>query len=98
MLKLKDHMVAGLCLAAVTMLPGYSLAAEDPTEFVVGQIAKMNVGPQDWPQWGGSTSRNNTPDRKLMTTAAIRTGMVGLLFRCQARACFHECRPPAVLL
>ena len=24
----------------------------------------MKVGKYDWPQWGGSTSRNNTPDAK----------------------------------
>ena len=24
----------------------------------------MKVGPKDWPQWGGSYSRNNTPDGK----------------------------------
>ncbi|MBC7966549.1 MAG: PQQ-binding-like beta-propeller repeat protein, partial [Fuerstia sp.] len=64
MLKLKDQFVAGLCLAATTLLLGSTLAAEDPTAFVVGEIAKMKVGPHDWPQWGGSASRNNTPDGK----------------------------------
>ncbi len=64
MLKLKDQFVAGLCVAATAIWLGGSLAAEDPTEFVVSQITKMKVGPHDWPQWGGSTSRNNTPDGK----------------------------------
>jgi outer membrane protein assembly factor BamB len=36
--------------------------AEDPTKFVVEQIARMDVGKKDWPQWGGSYSRNNTPE------------------------------------
>ena len=61
MLKLKDQFVAGLCLAATTLLLGSTLAGDDPTAFVVGEIAKMKVGPYDWPQWGGSTHRNNTP-------------------------------------
>ena len=64
MLKLKDQFVAGLCLAATTIWLGSSLPAEDPTAFVVSAISKMKVGPHDWPQWGGSTSRNNTPDGK----------------------------------
>ncbi len=64
MLKLKDQFVAGLCLAATTIWLGGSLPAEDPTAFVVSAISKMKVGPRDWPQWGGSTSRNNTPDGK----------------------------------
>lgn len=64
MLKLKDQFVAGLCLAASTIWLGSSLAAEDPTAFVVSEISKMKVGANDWPQWGGSTSRNNTPDGK----------------------------------
>ena len=64
MLKLKDQFVAGLYLAATAIWFGSSLAAEDPTAFVTSEISKMKVGPLDWPQWGGSTSRNNTPDGK----------------------------------
>ncbi len=62
MLKLKDQFVAGLCFAAAAIWLGSSLTAQEPTAFVVSEIAKMKVGPHDWPQWGGSTSRNNTPD------------------------------------
>lgn len=36
----------------------------DPTKEVVSRIAKMKVRPTDWPQWGGSSLRNNTPDGK----------------------------------
>jgi outer membrane protein assembly factor BamB len=40
------------------------LHAEDPTRFALEQISKMEVGKKDWPQWGGSYSRNNTPEGK----------------------------------
>jgi WD40 repeat protein len=33
----------------------------DPTEAVLANIPEHNVGPGDWPQWGGSRSRVNTP-------------------------------------
>lgn len=33
----------------------------DPTEEILEDIRQMNVGPLDWPQWGGSPSRMNTP-------------------------------------
>ncbi len=33
----------------------------DPTSLALAEIAAMNVGPGDWPQWGGWTSKNNTP-------------------------------------
>jgi outer membrane protein assembly factor BamB len=64
MLKLKDHFITGVCLAAAAMLCGTAVAGEDPTTFLTKQIAGMKVGKHDWPQWGGSTSRNNTPDAK----------------------------------
>ena len=64
MLKPKDHLITGLCLAATAMLFGTAIAGEDPTAFLTKQISGMKVGKHDWPQWGGSTSRNNTPDAK----------------------------------
>ncbi len=64
MLKLKDHFVTGVYLAATAMLFGTAIAGEDPTAFLSKQISGMKVGKHDWPQWGGSTSRNNTPDAK----------------------------------
>lgn len=41
---------------------GSFVAAGDPTEDVKKEIAKLNVGELDWPQWGGGPARNNTPD------------------------------------
>lgn len=35
--------------------------AVDPTAEVLSVVSKMKVAPRDWPQWGGSASRNNTP-------------------------------------
>ena len=64
MLKLKDHFISGMCLTAAAVLCGTLIAGEDPTAFLSKQIAGMKVGKNDWPQWGGSTSRNNTPDAK----------------------------------
>ena len=64
MLKLKDHLFTGVCLAATAMLFGTAIAGEDPTAFLSKQLSGMKVGKQDWPQWGGSTARNNTPDAK----------------------------------
>ena len=64
MLRVKSQFTAGLSLVLMTMFSGSITVAEDPTKFVVGQIAKMKVGARDWPQWGGSYSRNNTPDGK----------------------------------
>ncbi len=36
----------------------------DPTEEILVDVRQMNVGPYDWPQWGGSRSRVNTPPGK----------------------------------
>jgi outer membrane protein assembly factor BamB/tRNA A-37 threonylcarbamoyl transferase component Bud32 len=33
----------------------------DPTEAILADIRQMNVRPYDWPQWGGSRYRVNTP-------------------------------------
>ncbi|MCA9072710.1 MAG: hypothetical protein KDA84_27495, partial [Planctomycetaceae bacterium] len=33
----------------------------DPTKEALQRISEMDVKPLDWPQWGGSSLRNNTP-------------------------------------
>lgn len=33
----------------------------DPTQVILAGIPEHNVGPGDWPQWGGSRNRINTP-------------------------------------
>jgi outer membrane protein assembly factor BamB len=55
-------------------------AAADPAPFDATQgtakyIAGLKVQPHDWPQWGGSPSRNNVPDGEAVpTTWDIDTG------------------------
>ncbi len=61
--------IASICLSTLLVsLPAHAADKEDPTAFVVDQISKMQVGKQDWPQWGGSFHRNNTPDAKDLPT------------------------------
>ena len=66
-------LVAGLLMGAVWTMasrgPQVRAGANEastynPTQVALQQIAKMNVGDHDWPQWGGWTGRNNTPDAK----------------------------------
>ena len=62
MLKIRDCVIAGLCLAVTSLIIENAHAGENPTETATSRIGKMKVGGKDWPQWGGSYSRNNTPD------------------------------------
>lgn len=63
MKKFGQVLVTAIAIAApLFSLP--VLSAEDPTKLVMEQISKMKVGKNDWPQWGGSYSRNNTPEGK----------------------------------
>ena len=43
--------------------------ASDPTNAILDDIAELDVGKHDWPQWGGSRSRINTPFGKDIPTA-----------------------------
>jgi outer membrane protein assembly factor BamB len=43
-----------------TVVSGQRLAADQPNLKSYG-IPTLKVGPGDWPQWGGSSLRNNTP-------------------------------------
>ena len=36
----------------------------DPTAEIAKDLAKLKVGAKDWPQWGGWSGKNNTPDGK----------------------------------
>ena len=54
-----------LCLVLCGMLVSQALSAAepfDPTADALALIAQMKVKPKDWPQWGGTNHRNNTPD------------------------------------
>ena len=41
---------------------------KDPTQEALDQIATLKVGKLDWPMWGGTTFRNNTPKGENIPT------------------------------
>lgn len=56
-----SHLIR-LAMASAAIVVGLvSVTAEDPTAQALSAISKLKVGPKDWPQWGGSPARNNTP-------------------------------------
>ncbi len=52
-----------LAAAVCVIAAGLASAADkfNPTDDALNIISKMKVGKYDWPQWGGSSHRNNTP-------------------------------------
>ena len=47
----------------------------DPTAAALNWIGRMNVKPHDWPMWGGSPCRNNTPEgQNIPTEWDVSTG------------------------
>jgi len=47
----------------------------DPTAELLKDVSRLKVGPKDWPQWGGWSGKNNTPDGKnIPTSFDIDTG------------------------
>lgn len=47
----------------------------DPTQAALEAIGKMQVGKKDWPQWGGTGYRNNTPEgTNIPTEWNVETG------------------------
>ncbi|MBM81030.1 MAG: serine/threonine protein kinase [Planctomycetaceae bacterium] len=70
-MKLKTSLAALACLLPVLALNMSTLTsaekknqAYNPTTQALAEIANMKVGKTDWPQWGGWTGRNNTPEGK----------------------------------
>lgn len=62
-----------LCLAAASLAAAGPLAAQDGQSYdataeTYKLIKQLKVGPHDWPQWGGSSLRNNVPDAKTIPT------------------------------
>jgi outer membrane protein assembly factor BamB len=55
-------------LAALLLASQAQTVAADPTADAVKVISRMKVKPGDWPQWGGTSSRNNTPPGKNIPT------------------------------
>lgn len=64
---MKNHKICLLSLLTVSfgLLTGQTEAQKyDPTAEIAKDLAKLKVGTKDWPQWGGWTGKNNTPDGK----------------------------------
>src|SRR4051812_21154031 len=56
-------------------LAGSAAEPFDATADALSEIAKLDVGKKDWPQWGGSYHRNNTPDgANIPTEWDLETG------------------------
>ncbi len=63
--------LSSFCLGAFLLSSGSVIAQElaaDKANLKGYQISKLQVGPGDWPQWGGSSLRNNTPVGKNIPT------------------------------
>ena len=51
-----------LALLGAALVPAIAGAADDPTAALQAEIKSRQLSPNDWPQLGGWTHRNNTPD------------------------------------
>ncbi len=74
------HLAALSLLAAATIVGAAIVAGErdtayDPTSDALKAIGRLKVKPLDWPMWGGSPMRNNTPNGKnICTDWDVKTG------------------------
>lgn len=70
-MKLKLKKTWALAVVAAAGLASQSDAQDkafDPTAAASKLISSLKVGAKDWPMWGGTSSRNNTPDGKGIAT------------------------------
>lgn len=72
-------LVASACIAGSLVYAANNNAenavAFDPVAATQAEIAKLDVGKTDWPQWGGSPFRNNTPPgTNIPTEWDVNTG------------------------
>ncbi len=70
---MRRNVIRGLSLAAAlcaSLVSGSAFAQQkyDPTAEALKLIKELKVGAKDWPQWAGSSLRNNTPDAKNIPT------------------------------
>ncbi len=68
---MSDRLIAKAALFCSLFSASVGIAQDsvpDPTKFVTDEIGKMNVKKLDWPQWGGSIHRNNTPHAENLPT------------------------------
>ena len=68
-----------ICVASLALsFPGVITAQQliaDEANLEGYRLPKLKVGPRDWPQWGGTSIRNNTPFGKdIPTDWNVETG------------------------
>ena len=62
-----------IILASSLLIPATNTAP--PQQSLKRGTGGLNVGPHDWPQWGGTSHRNNTPDGKnIPVTWDLKSG------------------------
>lgn len=54
-------LITGVAFSFLPLDAADSDGKYDPTALALAEVAKLKVGPKDWPQWAGWGSRNNTP-------------------------------------
>ena len=54
-------LATGSALLAFQSEDGAATDAGDPTAQALAEISTLDVGQHDWPQWGGWSHKNNTP-------------------------------------
>ena len=55
------HSTMALLLATFAAVPLFAQSKVDPTADALRHISSLKVGKLDWPMWGGTPHRNNTP-------------------------------------
>jgi outer membrane protein assembly factor BamB len=70
-------------LAVVLLVAGEVRAQStfDPTAEALKFISTLKVAPGDWPQWGGSPARNNTPEGKNIPSEWDLSDGTNILFK-----------------
>lgn len=64
----RHNLLTGLVLAGLFWGSALPAHADDPTAGAKAEISKLKVAPLDWPQWGGWSQKNNTPEGKDIPT------------------------------
>lgn len=65
---LRNYSILTAMLLAVPAMGLAQDADYDPTQEALAEIATLEVGPKDWPQWGGWSKKNNVPDATNIPT------------------------------
>lgn len=67
-----------LTIAATLSVTSFSFAQDggyNPTQAALAEIKTMDVGPHDWPQWGGWSQKNNVPEATgILTEFDVEAG------------------------